>query len=367
MGGIPTSLYLSDWYSRVQACSPRWADQFNLIETMKDHPFYDAIWGMTAVDAGQAKLPCFLAASQIFMIHGRGAYEAWRARSPENTFLQLVDCNYYSWPSREASGKILQFLDHYLKGEYSILPEKVGIQMRLGDGRWYWRKEKSWPVPGIQYKKWYLTAEGTLSTCKTNVPERKFEYSTKTPSSSRSGISFYSAAFDEDTEFAGHFSAALNISSSTVDADVVVTLWPIGADGRVIPLGSNGQPEPLAKGFLRVSHRRTDPSKTLPERPWHTHEQSDAAPLTPYDEVVQVDIEIYPAAGRIRKSWKLRLDITPSEHQPDIPGYTPPDMRRCWGETHEEGSNTIHVGGSRENYILCPVVPLRQDYPNLVL
>jgi predicted acyl esterase len=334
---------------------------------MKTHPFHDGLWDMVSEKWNASNIPCFLAASQIFMIHGRGAYEAWRTRNPENTFLQLVDCDYYSWPSREASNKIIQFLDHYLKEKDAPAPEKVGIQVRLGNGEWYWRKEKTWPVPGIQYTKWHLTTGGTLSTNEDHGPATKFEYSTKIPDNGKSGVSFHSPPFDEDVEFAGHFSAILNISSSASDADFVVMLWPVDEDGKVVPFGgSSGKKEPLAKGFLRASHRKLNPEKTLPERPWHTHVEQDNLPLTPGD-VVKIEVELYPAAGRIRKSWRLRLDITPSEHQPDIPGYKAPEMRTTWGEMHGEASNTIHVGDSLANFVLCPVVPLQQGYPNLVL
>ena len=366
MGGIPAFTYLTDWYARVQACSPRWKDNMNLVELMKQHPFYDAVWETTKANMDQADIPCFLAAPQIFTIHGRGAYEAWRVRNPENTHLQLVNSDYYPWPSREAAGKVLQFLDHHLKGNEHSKPEPVGIQVRLGYGKWYWRKERTWPVPGIRYTKWHLTGEGNLSMTQEQGSEMRCSYSTKAPPSGKSGISFYSSIFDEDVEFAGHFSATLSISSSASDADFVVTLWPVDREGQVVPLSTKCQPEPLAKGFLRASHRKTDPSKTLPERPWHTHTEVDNAPLS-LGEVVQIDVELYPAAARIRKDWKLRVDISPSEVQPDIPGYRDPGMRATYGDLHENGTNTVHVGGGRDNYVLCPVVPVKEGYPNMVL
>ncbi|KAH6722474.1 X-Pro dipeptidyl-peptidase C-terminal non-catalytic domain-containing protein [Leptodontidium sp. 2 PMI_412] len=364
-GGIPTHRYLDDWFARVQKSSPKWPDHMDLLGMMKSHPFHDAVWQSISTRTDQHDLPCFLAAPQIFIIHGRGAFEAWRIRRPENTHLQLVDCNYYAWASREASGKILQFLGRHLKGsEYPNL-ERVGIQMRLGYNKWYWRKENNWPVPGTQYTKWHLGVDGGLSTQDSSGPEKAFSYSSKTALSGKSGVSFISTAFETDVEFAGHFKAVLSISSSSSDADVAVSLWAVSPDGVIVPYSSAGLPEPLAKGFLRASHRKTDPTKSLPERPWHTHTQADNALLNP-DEVVELEIEIFPAAGRVRKGWKLRVDVSPSEHQPDIPGYSPVEMRVWYGEGHDEGTNTVHVGGDRANYIYCPVVPLKEEYPNII-
>lgn len=332
---------------------------------MKANPFYNALWQMVRAQPDEIDLPCFLAASQIFMIHGRGAFEAWRALDPENTYLQLVDCNYYPWPSHEASGKILQFLDRYLKGvEYPKL-EKVGIQVRLGYERWYWRRETNWPIPGTQSVKWYLRIDETLSRDEASEPERRLSYSSKVPASGKSGVSFYSAPFEDEVEFAGHFTADLNISSSTADADVVVSLWADNGKGGIVPFGADGQPQPLAKGFLRASHRKVDPSLSLPERPWHTHTLEDNAPLDA-GQVVAIQVEIYPAAARMQRGWRLRLDISPSEEQPDIPGYNPPAMRVWYGEEQEDGVNTVHVGGGWTNSITCPVVPRKEGYRNLL-
>jgi predicted acyl esterase len=365
-GGIPANRYMSDWQDRVKKASPKWKDLVNVEDLVAAYPFDNELWQSQSVKPAKDGLPCFLAASQIFIIHGRGAYEAWRLRNPENTHLQLVDCDYFPWASHEAAGKILQFLNCYLKGTDSCNLEKVGIQMRLGNKQWYWRRETNWPVPGTQYLKWYLGRDRRLSTSLDEGPEERLAYSAKVlPSDKKSGVSFQSLPFENDREFAGHFTATLSVSSSMSDADVVVTLWPINEEDNVVPFGAHGDPEPLAKGFLRASHRKTDPSKSLPERPWHTHRLEDNAPLKP-DEVVVIEVEIYPAAGRVQKGWKLRVDITPSEEQPDIPGYKPINMRTWYGESHEEGVNAVHVGGERVGYITCPVVPFKQGYPNVL-
>ncbi|KAF9771589.1 hypothetical protein IL306_010765 [Fusarium sp. DS 682] len=273
-------------------------------------------------------------------------------------------------PNRETSSKVIQFLNHHLKSEDCAAPERVGIQVRLGNQLWYWRKEKNWPVPGTQYTKWYLTTDnGVTTTPPTGVSEARFNYPAKSPEEGKSGISFHSIPFQEDVEFAGHFVAVLSLSSTAPDADVAVILWAVDESGRVVPYGaSSSEPEPLAKGFLRVSHRKTDDSKSLPWRPWHTHIDADLAPLQGVDDVVEVTVEIPPAAARIRKGWTLRVDACPSENQPDIPGYTAPDMRSWYGETYEgQATDAIHVGGDRINYVLCPVVPKTEGYPNCII
>lgn len=276
---------------------------------MRTNPTYNKLWEMLDSKAEHsADLPCFLAASQVFMIHGRGAYEAWRVRRTENTHLQVVDSNYYAWPSRESAPKILQFLNHYLKREDCLAPERVGIEMRLGNQDWYWRQERDWPVPGTQYTKWHLTTSQHLSNepPQTGTAVKSFCYPAKAPSSGKSGVSFHSPPFEEDVELAGHFKAVLSVSSTEVDADVVVFIWAVDEGGNIVVYGaSSPDPEPLAKGLLRVSHRKTDPTQSLPWRPWHTHTQDDLMLLKGENDVVRIEVEIMPAAARVRKGWKL--------------------------------------------------------------
>lgn len=95
------------------------------------NPFENKLWRMVSNETEDEGLPCFVAAAQIFLIHGRGAYETFMKRSPKITHIQMADCDYYPWPNRESSGKILAFLDRYLNDADNDL-ESVGIQMRLG-------------------------------------------------------------------------------------------------------------------------------------------------------------------------------------------------------------------------------------------
>jgi len=365
-GGIPNIKYLADWFDRVRRASPKGAEAMDLQSFTASQPFDNDIYRSLETKPEQVDLPCFLAGSQIFIIHGRGAYEAYRTLASEHKHLQLVDRDYYPWPSHEAMGKITQFLDRHLRGVDYVNLEKVGVQMRLGFQKWYWRKETDFPLPGTQYAKFHFQTDGSLSSSNDTGTSKKFEYSTKVGSEGQKcGVSFHSAPFERDVEFAGHFAAKLNISSSVSEADVAISLWAVDEKGDVVPYGAKGQPEPLAKGFLRASHRKLDLEKSRPERPWHTHTEADYAPLKK-DEVVSIDVEMFPAAGRICKGWRLRVDVAPAEVQPDIPGYKPLAMRQFYGEENDEAMNAVHVGLDLPGYILCPVVPLKQGYCNVM-
>ncbi len=52
----------------------------------------------------------------------------------------------------------------------------------------------------------------------------------------------------------------------------------------------------LINGWLRLSHRKTDPTRRFPWRPWHTHDENLS--VVP-DTIYLVDIEIWPTQRRI--------------------------------------------------------------------
>ena len=63
------------------------------------------------------------------------------------------------------------------------------------------------------------------------------------------------------------------------------------AGKEVTFIGSNDPRVPVGLGWLRASHRKLDPKKSLPYRPWHSHDEIQ--PLKP-GEPVELDIEIWP-------------------------------------------------------------------------
>ncbi len=62
----------------------------------------------------------------------------------------------------------------------------------------------------------------------------------------------------------------------------------------------------LSHGWLKLSRRELDETRSKPFRPEHTHRT--ARPISS-GEVVPVEIEILPAATRLRRGEGLRLDV----------------------------------------------------------
>ena len=99
--------------------------------------------------------------------------------------------------------------------------------------------------------------------------------------------------------------AKLFISSSTKDADLFLIVRVFDPQGKELTfMGSTDPNTPIANGWLRASHRRLDPARTLPYRPYHPHDRVE--PLTP-GEIYECDIEIVPSCIVVPAGWRVAL------------------------------------------------------------
>ena len=162
------------------------------------------------------------------------------------------------------------------------------------------------------------------------------------------GVSLETPPLPRDVEVTGPVAAVLWVSSSTEDMDLFLTIRNFDADGNeVMETGQQGAPVPVAKGWLRVSHRELDPAFSLPYRPYHKHLRR--LYLAP-GEVVKVEVEIWPTSMVFRKGHRIRLDVQPRD------GVGSASYLHYHAD-YNTGTNTIHAGGERESYLLLPVIP----------
>jgi predicted acyl esterase len=176
------------------------------------------------------------------------------------------------------------------------------------------------------------------------------------------GVSFLTAPFERETEITGPVKVRLWVSSSTEDMDVFATLRAFDLRGNEVTFEGASEPRiPISQGWLRVSHRKTDPALSTENRPYHTHDVEEK--LRP-GEAVPIDVEIWPTCMVYPAGYRLGLTLQGKDFErPGEPGdlrgsgpflHNDPDDRRpaVFGE-----KNTIHTGGARESYLLLPVIP----------
>jgi predicted acyl esterase len=159
------------------------------------------------------------------------------------------------------------------------------------------------------------------------------------------------------------------VSSQTSDAGLFLALRVFDPAGREVTfIGSNDPRVPVGLGWLRASHRKLDPQRSLPYRPWHTHDVE--WPLTP-GEPVELDIEVWPTSIVMPAGCRLALTVRGKDYEVDgtdaalpkapypMKGVGPflhvdPDDRPA---TIFDTRNTLHFAPGRAPYLLLPIIP----------
>ena len=283
------------------------------------------------------------------------------------------------------------FFDHWLKGiDNGIMARPpVRLDIRTGDGAAYLMEADEWPIARTTYVKWNLDASPSdwngdewrqdfmrLSTAEPDAA-RQADYSAEIPLANRSapsllpsatpeallawktGLSFISDPLNEDMVFAGYSKARLWVSSTSEDMDIFVALRMIDEEGREVDYvgpGTMGMPTknyPLAKGWLKVSHRKRDEARSTAYTVKHTHLQADYAPLKD-GEIVPVEIEIIPNTALLRKGHRIRLDIQPYD------GFRHGSRHAYEASYHDGARNMIYTGPDHQSYVQLPIVPERR-------
>ena len=310
-------------------------------------------------------------------LHLRGATEGFMRATSKHKKLRIhCGTHYHPFYSEDGRRDQLRFFDHWLKGiDNGVMEEPpVKLAIRTGGGAYQFRHENEWPLARTQWTRLYLDfskpdgAEGrgiagTLATAKPAVTgARKYSASgashaghasassTSLAAVHGAGISLVTAPFEQNTEITGPLAAQLWVSSTTEDMDLFLTLRNIDPDRRdVWEVGQQGQQVPVAKGWLRVSHRELDPELSRPYRPYHRHQRR--LWLKP-EEIVPVQVEIWPTSMVFRRGHRIRLDIGPRDGVGSAP-YT------HYHADYNTGQNTIYSGGDKESFLLVPIIPAK--------
>lgn len=375
-------------------------DIADFVQTMKDSPFRDsnpeAIFGPRAEvfmspDLTDVDVPLWAVASttHVSNIHQLGGSSAYLNTPTSNKKLDFWEDWFQRAYAAESVAQHKAFFDHWLKGiENGIMDAPpVRLEIRTGDGASYIQEENEWPIARTNYTKWYFDASPSdwaadgarddFLQLTTSAPavQAKANYSAQIqlappapvgsprvdPTSVESdphvtGISFVSEPVAEDSVIAGFGKVQLWVSSTSHDMDLFVSVRVLdGYDQQVdftgfTTMGFSDRITPLTKGWLKVSHRTLDAERTTEYSPKHTHRRDDYAPLES-GVPVQVEIELNPNTGFIRKGHRLRVDIQPYDGVASglYHGYDP--------SFHDGATNTIYTGPDHVSYVQLPIIP----------
>jgi uncharacterized protein len=312
-------------------------------------------------------------------LHLRGNTEAYmRAASKHKKLRMQAGTHVHPFYTEEGRRDQLRFFDYWLKGiDNGVMNEPpVKLAIRKGRDEIEWREEHEWPLARTKWTKLYFdlskpapgmaeNAAGLVSTNPDNSASRTYPSTSMGSMGSTSaassqvmgggikpgmGVALETQPLPQDVEVTGPLAATFWVSSSTEDMDLFLTLRNFDADGNeVLETGQQGAPVPVAKGWLRVSHRELDEKLSLPYRPYHKHTRRLF--LKP-GEIVKVDVEIWPTSMVFKKGHRIRLDVQPRDGAGSA-------SYMHYHADYNAGTNTIHAGGEHESYLLLPVIPAR--------
>jgi predicted acyl esterase len=366
--GLGTAGARSPWVSDGLAAGPdTLADtQLRALRTdylgdLRSHGLDDDWHAERSADLSLVEVPLLSAANWGGLgLHSRGNFEGFARAGSAARWLE-VHTGRHEELFYTGYGVELQrrFFDRFLKGAdngWDDVPA-VMLAIRHADGTIRHRGEKSWPLARTEWTHWYLDA-ASAPLLAAGPPRAA---ASAAFDGRGDGVTFTSAPLTAPLELTGPLAADLQVSTDSDDADLFLTLRAFGPDGREVTFrGANDPRAPLSQGWLRLSHRATDPARSLPWRPWHPH--TSAEPARP-GHSYHAAVELWPTCVVLSAGCRLALSVAgrdfarpdgvdgfhgsgPFAH--DDPADRPP--------TRTAAITTVHTGGRAQSCLLLPII-----------
>jgi predicted acyl esterase len=344
------------------------ANRSDLTGELRRRELDDQWYRDRSAELSKITVPLLSATSWTHSLHERGNFEGYLNVSSEQKWLEVHGLEHWTVFYTDYGIDLQKrFFGHFLKGEDTGWDKQlpVFLNLRAVDGTFVQRGEREWPLARTQWTPFYLGGDGqTMSTEAGSAAALEFEALGR-------GLTFLTEPLSERMEITGPVAAKLFASSSTEDADLFVTLRVIDPDGNDVAfVGAQDPRTVITKGWLRASHRKLDPERSLPYRPYHPHDEKQ--PLTP-GEMVELDVEVWPTSVLVPPGYRVGVTVSGRDFHwegdrawPQIYGI---DMRGDGIFHHNDpsdrpdsifgGRTTLHTGGESASYILLPIIPER--------
>jgi predicted acyl esterase len=353
-------------------CGPETLSEAELAENREDmwqsflsRELIDDYYLERTADLSKVTVPLLSAANWGGQgLHARGNFEGFTRAASKQKWLEVHGGSHWA-PFYTDYGVSLQkrFFDHFLKGKQNGWDRQPRVQLnvRRPGEKFEIRHENEWPLARTQWTRFYLDPDGMRLSTQAPKARKPLTYDPM-----GNGLTFSMTA-DRETEITGPSVLKAWISSATSDADLFVVLRVFDPAGKeVLFYGALDPKTPVGQGWLRASHRKTDPKKSLPYRPWHTHDEKQ--PLEP-GEVYELDVEIWPTCIVVPAGYRIALSIRGRDYEHDDAAATLSNMKNpmkgCGPFTHDDetdrppaifgGKVTLHF--EKQPYVLLPIIP----------
>ncbi len=303
-------------------------------------------------------------------LHTRGNFEGFVRSKSKQKWLEVHGGSHWA-PFYTDYGVALQkrFFDHYLKGKKNGWKKTAPISLlvRSPGEKFVQRDEKEWPLKRTQWTTLHLNPQGMTFSQDPIKENAQVTYDMM-----GDGVTFAFPPQKQEVELTGPMALKLFISSTTVDADIFAVVRIYDKENKeVLFHGALDPKTPVAQGWLRASHRKLDKKKSLPYRPWHTHDQKQA--LVP-GQVYELDVEIWPTCIVVPVGYRIALTIRGKDYEHDgdaaVLSNMKNPMKGCGPFVHDDevdrppaifgGKVTLHMGPKQKANLLLPVIPKKK-------
>lgn len=386
-GGIYCS-YRSVWYTTLRADNQhrpagghgRPPMKFDLVGEIINHSLDDEFWRVRSPYWRLDKIKCPVLSIGHWGkqgLHLRGnilGYE--ELKSPKklvvtgarNTFEAHKMFDEVPFHEKE----LLPFYDLHLKGKNNGFMEAEPIRVFVR-GANVWRTEEEWPPKRAAFVPYYLRKgpsgsvtslnDGGLSTDKPPAGEPATSYTYPDwqwvngvaiigpdgkVDAVRRVLTFTTAPLPADVDVTGPIVLKLFASSTAIDTQFIVKLSDVHPQDEAAR-GKGEQPAftPVAKGWLKASHREKDEKRSTPTRPFYTH--ANPQPIKP-GEIYEYDIEVLPVAYVFKQGHRIRLEIANGDHGATDSVFVHPYHPTLMG------TDTFHHDASHASCLMLPVI-----------
>jgi predicted acyl esterase len=346
-------------------------NRVDAFEEAKKHPLDDEWHRSRSADLSKVTTPLLTCANWGGQgIHPRGNFNGFVETPGPDKWLEAHGDSHWSL-FYSGYGLELQkrFFDHFLKdidNGWGRQP-RVQLNVRHPGEKFVLRAENEWPLARTQWTKLYLDPANRALSRTPIAQEGKLEYEAL-----GKGLTFSMPPLEREMEITGPMAARLFVSSSTRDTDLFLIVRVFDPQGKELTfMGSTDPNTPIANGWLRASHRRVDPARSKPWRPWHPHDRVE--PLAP-GQVYECDVEIVPSCIVVPAGWRVALTVRGKdyEYEGELSEFGKKfhyATRGTGGMTHDDpddrprevfgGTVTLHAGGPRESYLILPIIPTK--------
>jgi uncharacterized protein len=327
----------------------------------------DTFWKSRLPDFSKITVPLLSAANWGGQgLHLRGNIEGFLQANSAKKWLNF-HCFEHWTEYYTQTGIALQkrFFGHFLKGEDNDWDKEPPVVMQVRHPAQPFRQmtARTWPLPNTTWKKFYLEPTTHLLTNALTETQTTVRFN-----AASDGVTFITPPLDKDVKVIGPSAAKLCVSSDTDDADLFLVLRLFTPDlTEVTYSGSNDPHTPMAHGWLRASHRKLDAARSLPYRPYHSHDEIQ--PLKT-GNIYDLEIEIWPTCIIVPAGYRIALTIRGRDY------VYPGDLKHLSGAIGQpatgvgpfrhtdavdrpaslrNGEISLHFGADHIQYVLLPI------------